>query len=245
MAIAYVASSGAEGKVTSTTISKAFGVSTSTGQLLVVFLGTYGQTPPAPGAGSFSDDRGNTWTRHANYVDTDYNRGAIYSAIAKDSGTVTVTATVGSPSYLTVVVAAFSGAANNTADAASRANTTNGNPSTDVHHGNLSTSGAGLIVGRGGSATSGASGITQDANWALIAEREEDYYNHSACYRITSGSGTYNDGWTLGASKRWGAVGVAFLAASTGGLSIPIVNKDFSNSLITRPINVIRPRIII
>lgn len=225
MAIALVASSTAENKAIGTSLSLAFGASTDSGHLLVVMLSTYGQAPPIVGSGTFSDNRGNVWTRHTNYVDADYSRGAIYSAIAKDTGIVTVTATVGSTSYLTMVVAAFSGAANNTADATMGAYVTISAPSDNPHHGNLTTSAAGLIVGHAYTSTSTT--ITEDANWALIAKREAAYYVHSGCYRITSGSGTYNDGWTLGDAARWGAVGVAFLAASTGSLSIPIAQAHY------------------
>lgn len=201
----YVSSSSNTGTATDTHIHIAFGASTSSGNLLVVILTGLNYASPAVGSGTFEDDRANTWTR--DYIQTDANlRSAIYTAIAKDTGTVTVTATVAGSEAFHAIVAAFNGTANNTPDAAAVntiANTTN------VHAGNLVTSAAGITIGFMRSAAAQTYAVTQDGNWTLIAEREDDPV-YSAVYRITTESGTYNDGWTTASGSWTDAVTVGY-----------------------------------
>lgn len=178
----------------------AFGTSTSAGDLLLVGVSCGTGACPAVGAGTFEDDRGNTWTRDLAGGTSPYM--AIYSAIAKDAGLVTVTLTTGGTPSLTGSVGAFRGITNNTPD---------GTPvyahasATDLHPGNITTSAAGVVFGyaiQGGTTT-----ITQDANWTgELGTDERANWVHSGVYRITTGAGTYNDGWTAG-SAAWGTYG--------------------------------------
>lgn len=200
---AYISSSGATNSANSDTLTLAFGTSTTTGDLLVVGLACGGQDCPTVGA-NFSDDRGNTWTR--DYVNTGVDN-AIYSAIAKDAGTVTVTAVVAASTiFFRGVVAAFRNVASNTPDAAGVGAQAS---STDLHHGNLVTSAAGVIFGLA-RMNSGASTMSEDVNWTLIAENEANNTTISGCYRITTAGGTYNDGWTAGTTGWWGASAVGY-----------------------------------
>jgi hypothetical protein len=215
MAIAYIANSGAGSEALATHVHQAFGVSTDSGNLLVVCLWTYVQTPPIVGVGTFDDNRGNTWTRTALQTGGTGCQGAIYYAIAKDTGTVTITATVAGTAYIGAAVSAYTGSGI-VADGASSA-FDDSQTSTDIHHGNIVTTAEGLIVGNDHNGIGSGVTLTQDANWTefYLSEPYE-----SACYRITSSSGTYNDGWTLNAGKRWGATGAAFVEAAASGLSI-------------------------
>jgi hypothetical protein len=203
--ITYVASSGAAGTAADSHIHLAFGASTTTGDLLVVMLSLGTSDPPVVGVGTFIDDRGNTWTR--NLTQGGPNLGsAIYSAIAKDAGTVTITATPPAPAYIAAYVMAFRGVVNNTPDTSSTAFAS----STDAHHGNLVTSAITVNIGFSREIASTASTVTPDANWTACLESEVTNYVSSACYRITTAAGTYNDGWTYGTNNFWKAMGVAY-----------------------------------
>lgn len=204
-AITYVASSGANGTANSTSISVAFGASTTTGDLLIAMLSSGSTDPPIVGVGTFVDDRGNTWTR--NITQGGPNLGsAIYSAVAKDVGTVTVTATTASSGPRHMVVMAFRGVTNNTPDTSASAFAS----STNAHHGNLVTSAITVNVGFTRFLAGTASTVAPDANWTACWESETTGYVSSGCYRIITASGTYNDGWTYGTNSWWKAMGVAY-----------------------------------
>lgn len=81
--------------------------------------------------------------------------------------------------------------------------------STDPHAGSLDGTAAGVIVNIFGNDRS--STIAPDANLTQIGEQESDTtLVGSWCYRITSASGTYNDGWTLGTNSNWNAMSAAY-----------------------------------
>jgi hypothetical protein len=201
---ALVASSGNSGTAEANAVSVAFGASTSSGHLLIAMLRCGSQTCPVVGVGTFEDNRGNTWTRHIIAGAYAGRRMAMYSAIAKDSGTVTVTATMVGADYVGMIVAAFSGVANNTPDGTPQLTEAS---LTNSHAGDLITSAAGIIVGFWVGSVNNA--VTEDVNWTLIAERESDY-EMSGCYRITTSSGTYNDGWTQSDAYGYSAGTVGF-----------------------------------
>lgn len=198
---ALVTNSIASSTANSTAISRAFGTSTSTGHLLIVVLSSANEDLPE----TISDDRENTWTRDEVIADGNYSI-AIFSAIAKDNGTVTVTATRDPTNvYWSIALAAFSGIANNTPDDTATASVS----STDVHAGDLTTSAAGVIIG--GCDVAYNITATPDENWTgSIGTSSTTYYSYSANYRITSASGTYNDGWTGSSANWWKAATVAY-----------------------------------
>ena len=204
--ITYVASSGVGVAAESTSIDLVLGASTDSGDLVIVGMTATGRTLPEVGAGTFEDDRGNTWTRDAEFPEadsTDMNIG-IYSCIAKDTGIITVTATIGGSNYLRGVAAAFSGVTNNTLDDSAQAKAS----STDVQAGDITPTGEAVIFGFMRN-ISGASTVAPDGNWTEIAENESNSNVMSGAYRIVT-SGTYNDGWTLGTSGWWRGATVCY-----------------------------------
>jgi len=204
--IAYVASSGASAVAEVNTQALAFGASTAAGDLLIVVLGGSGTVEnPIVGSGTFEDDRGNTWTRDISLGGGVNMQTAIYSAIAKDSGVVTVTATYSGSCHIRIACAAFRNVTNNTVDDSATASTSTAN----AHAGDIEPTGSAVIVGFL-TFLSGANTITADENWSLVAESEANNKSFSFCYRIVSSSGTYNDGWTVGSAAWLRATTVAY-----------------------------------
>ena len=197
--IEYVASSIGSNAVENQNMSIAFGASTQSGDLLVVAIALADGTEAVPdvGAGTFRDNRSNTWTlvyEAPSANSTSMNIG-FYTAIATDSGTVTITSTLSTTRYQRGVVMAFrnatgGGAVDDTAQVSAS--------STNPHAGTITPTGRAVIFGFV-RIMSGASTVTPDAEWTLCAENETNSNVMSGCYVIVD-SGNYDYGWTLGTS---------------------------------------------
>jgi len=203
--ITYVESSGFGNADEDTTLVLTTGSGVESGDLVIVIVSQYDAIAEV-GAGTFEDDKSNTWTRNQELPSadsTDMNIG-IFTCIANGSGAIAVTIT-GSNNYKRGAIAAFRGVSDNTEDDVATATASTTTPAA----GNISTSGSGLIVGFD-LTISQTQTITPDENWTQIAESEEANLVYSMVYRIVSGAGTYNDGWTLGSAIWQRCVTIAF-----------------------------------
>ena len=203
--ITYVESSGFGNADEDTTLVLTTGSGVESGDLVIVIVSQYDAIAEV-GAGTFEDDKSNTWTRNQELPSadsTDMNIG-IFTCIANGSGAIAVTIT-GSNNYKRGAIAAFRGVSDNTEDDVATATASTTTPAA----GNISTSGSGLIVGFD-LTLSQTQTITPDENWTQIAESEEANLVYSMVYRIVSGAGTYNDGWTLGSAAWQRCVTITF-----------------------------------
>lgn len=193
--ISYVTGSGVQyANASSSVATFVLGASTVSGDLLVVVVSTANTTAgelPIVGAGTFEDDRGNTWTRDMAIYDGESYTTGVYSAVAKDTGVVTVTATFAHASALRGGAAAFRGIT--TPALADTANTKSS--TTDLHAGTITApAGDSVIIGFC-NPLSGAVELTEDVAWTLINESAVANISYNFTYRIVT-AGDYDDGWT-------------------------------------------------
>ena len=209
-----------------TSVSKALGVSTTAGSLLVAITQTF-TNEAAP---TFSDDRGNTW---ASGVSVAYSgalgcRFDLGYALVGSAGATTITATGTASTNRDIIVAEFTGAAS-TSVVDGTPVTASGSSTSAMDPGAITTTTAGVIIGAAiYSSPSGtptpASGSYTGYNVATSGD-----YDFNVCHRITTGALTAeHPSWS--SKDFWMALGIAFKAASGGGASVaPIV--AYYNSL--------------
>jgi len=227
MAVAYVQGTGNRAHAQS--LAVAFPGNVTQGNLLVVGVGFYKGDYSANTikVADLTDSRGNTWSLDVHQGGYGSQDHAIFSCIAKDTGACTVTFNDTDDAlydWITMGIAEFSGVTVNTVEDSNSAEVTG----TDIHHGNVVMSAAGVIVGLLVN-NENPSTITPDGNWTQIYE-EEDASNWSAInftYRLVN-SGTYNDGWTLGTSREVDVMGVAYLGTAAGGAAaLPVFMANY------------------
>ena len=203
----FVQGTGDEIDGTDTSLAVAFDSDVTEGNLIVVSFAEYSTAPTVE---NISDSRGNTWALKVQEYDDHAGEITVFTCIAKDSGPMTVTVTYGTNQYMAMAISEFSGYTQTVVDSSSA--NTEGTATTDVHAGSVT--GAGLYIGTHTNTLTDTT-ITPDENWDGTVYNDNAGSNSPSMvlnYREVS-SGTYDDGWTLAASRNWGAIGIIFEAA--------------------------------
>jgi hypothetical protein len=214
-----------------TSVSKAFGVSTTAGSLLVAVSQVF-TNEASP---TFSDSKGNTW---ANGVSRAYDGGMGvkfdlgYALVGVgNGGATTVTATGTANVNRDIIIAEFTGAAaasivDGTAVSAA------GSSSSSMDPGAITTTQTGLVIGA--AIYSGPAGTPTPTNGAYAAYNvtTSGDYTFNICHRITSGALT-NEHPSWSAKDFWLALGIAFKDAGGGGAGISPFNFKAGGGLVT------------
>ncbi len=229
MAIAFVQGTGIQGSGWLVTIAKAFASNVTAGNTLIAMaVGT--ANAGSFTAGGCTDTLTNTYA-----MDITRNPASGYGYLAiwstnttGGANTITINPEP-SDEVMSLVIAEFSGVlAASPLDVSAGAGTTWG---TDVHTGNLVCTEADLVCAVMTNIYSTQT-LTVDAGYTLIFEAETYTTNTaipiSGMYKILTGSGTDNPGWTVGSNVDWLCIGAAYKPAAGGGLSIPTITETLS-----------------
>lgn len=184
------------------------GATPAIGSLLVVCIVSY--DPPE----SITDNHGNTFSLVASASASIRYLQIWVAKVDSSGGTHTVTATYGgdAPSHVcSMAVTRISGQSDDPVGVVGTGTNTNATPVASV---GVRDQAGELVVGCVSSANAGSVTITPDAGWTELAEVDETEINAAKrSLNVISQSftdpGLANPSWTLSASKKWVACGVA------------------------------------
>lgn len=202
-----------------TSVSKAFGVSTTAGSLLVAVSPTF-TNEAAP---VFSDSAGNTW---ANGINLAYNgslgiRLDLAYALVGSAGATTVTATGTASTNRDIIIAEFTGVASTSVVDGTPTNAT-GSSSSSMAPGGITTTGAGVVIGVAVYSSPSGTPTPSSGSYTAYNVATSGDYDFNVCHRITTGALTAeNPSWS--AKDFWIAMGIAFKASGGGSSVAPIV----------------------
>lgn len=209
-----------------TSVSKALGVSTTAGSLLVAITQTF-TNEAAP---VFTDNRGNTWAAGVNvaYSGALGCRFDLGYALVSSAGATTITATGTASTNRDIIVAEFTGVAS-TSVVDGAPTSASGSSSSSMNPGAITTTTAGVIIGAAIYSSPAGTPTPSSGSYTGYNVTTSGDYDFNVCHRISTGALT-SESPSWSSKDFWMAIGIAFKAASGGGGSVaPIV--AYYNSL--------------
>lgn len=202
-----------------TSVSKALGVSTTSGSLLVAISQVF-TNEAAP---VFSDDRANTW---ASGVTLAYNgalgcRFDLAYALVTSAGATTITATGTASTNRDLIVAEFTGAGSSSVVDGAPVTATNSSTSS-MDPGAITTTQSGLIIGAALYSSPAGTPTPTSGSYAAYNVATSGDYDFNVCHRISTGALTgERPSWS--SKDFWLALGIAFKDSGSGASVAPIV----------------------
>lgn len=219
MAIAFVAgaTAGSVGAIDDTTT----GQIDTTGANLLVVVGTYYGLAGTPVSTDINDSKANTWSVGTEYETVGANSGIrIWYSVPTSVGsghTFTFDADVARAQYVSITVAAFSGAAASPFD---QQNGNNGGGAATIQPGSVTPSENNCVVITG--VVTGGSATIDSINGGFTISNTTQYSNGvhlggSLAYLIQTTAAAANPTWTLSASADCAAAIMSFKGPGGGG----------------------------
>lgn len=210
-----------------TSVAVAFGANVSANNLLLALLFGYANSNASA---SVSDTRGNTWTRIGSIVtggDGSLYLDAFY-CIANGAGADTVTYNAAGSSYMSLIIAEYSGIATTSPlDVAGSSTGSSTSPSTSI----TTTNANDLIIGWVTSMAGSTVTITSGSGYTMRQEYEDaaTYMHAHLEDKSVSATGAQTVNATLGSSLQWIMRGAAFKESAASTFSMPPNNINRRN----------------